>query len=281
MNPRKLRLGAAALLASGAVMISSASFAATQYGTAVVEQGQITILREGKALTFKAGPKEIQVNEQDTVRVREASRMVLKTRDKATVRLGSNAVFQCEPWQTNNRAGTFRMLFGRMRADVQGLAGNDRFNVKTATATIGVKGTQYGLAQSSSGNTAVLGIESTTTTAGPDGVEQPVGPNQMSAVVGGNPATQSVVAPEEFRAEMAKIDSPPPGSTAALNLPAETVLVDKGIVSKEALVKSKEDRPRTEQQAVSTEAPQPSINLDDAQQAGQAFRGKLNLNFEK
>jgi hypothetical protein len=57
--------------------------------------------------------------------------------------------------------------------------------------------------------------------------------------------------------------------------------VDKGIVSKEALVKSKEDRPQTQQQAATTQAPQPSVNLDDAQQAGQAFRGKLNLKFEK
>lgn len=269
------------ILATATLLAVPGAFAATRYGTAVVEQGEITILREGKSLTFKAGPTEIPVNEQDTVRVREASRMVLHTQDKATVRLGANAVFQCEPWKQSARSGTFRMLFGRMRANVTGLAGEDRFNVKTATATIGVKGTEYSLAQSSSGNTAVLGIESTTTTAGPDGVEQPVGPNQMSAVVGGNPATQSVVAPEEFKTEMAKIDSPPAGSTAALNLPAETVLVDKGIVSKEALVKSKEDRPQVQQQAATIQAPQPSINLDDAQQAGQSFRGKLNLRFEK
>jgi len=271
-------VGAALLLAATAVQ---PAFAATQYGTAVVEQGSITILREGKALTFNASSEPIAVNVQDTVRVREASRITMKTNDKATVTLGANAVFQCEPWQAEKRSGTFRMLFGRMRANVQGLAGEDRFNVKTATATIGVKGTQYGLAQSSSGNTAVLGIESTVTTAGPDGVEQPVGPNQMSAVVGGNPATQSVAAPDEFKAEMAKVDSPPPGSQAALNLPAETVLVDKGIVSKEALTKSKEDRPQAVQQASNTQAPMPSINLDDAQQAGQAFRGKLNLRFEK
>jgi len=278
MKARNVGLGAAMLLAATAVQ---PAWAATQYGTAVVEQGSVTVLREGKALTFQASPTPIDINVQDTVRVRESSRIVLKTQDKAVVTLGSNAVFQCEPWQAEKSHGTFRMLFGRMRANVQGLAGEDRFNVKTATATIGVKGTQYGLAQSSSGNTAVLGIESTVTTAGPDGVEQPVGPNQMSAVVGGNPATQSVAAPAEFKAEMSKVDSPPPGSAAALNLPAETVLVDKGIVSKEALTKSKEDRPQGQQQVSNVQSPAPSINLDDAQQAGQSFRGKLNLRFEK
>lgn len=280
MNSYKV-WGAWLLLALAAVLAQPAAWAATQYGTAVVEQGEMTILREGRAISFQASPQPVAVNQSDTVRVREASRIVLKTQDKATITLGSNAVFQCEPWQAPARSGTFRMLFGRMRANVTGLASEDRFNVKTATATIGVKGTEYGLAQSSGGNTAVLGIESTVTTAGPDGVEQPVGPNQVSTVVGGNPATQSVAAPEEFKSEMAKVDSPPPGSAAALNLPAETVLVDKGIVSKEALVKSKNDRAQVLPQTSGTQAPNPSINLDDAQQAGQAFRGKLNLRFEK
>lgn len=271
----------ALLLAAAVVVAQPAAWAATQYGTAVVEQGEVTILREGKILSFKASKDQVEVNERDTVRVREASRIVLKTRDKATVTLGSNAVFQCQPWQAASTSGTFRMLFGRMRADVQGLAGTDRFNVKTATATIGVKGTEYGLAQSSSGNTVVLGITHTVTTTGVDGVEQPVGPNQVSAVIGSNGATQSVAAPEEFKAEMAKVDAPAPGSAAALNLPSETLLVDKGIVSKEALVRSKQDRAQVQPKFNATEAPNPSINLDDAQQAGQAFRGRLNLRFDR
>lgn len=164
----------AALLLAAIGLAQPQAWGATQYGLATVEQGEMTILREGKSLSFHASPQAVPVNERDLVRVRDASRIVLKTQDQAIMTLGANAVFQCEPWQTPDRSGTFRMLFGRFRAEVIGLAGGSRFNVKTATATIGVKGTQYAFALASNGNAAVLGLENVTTAAGRDGVEQPV-----------------------------------------------------------------------------------------------------------
>jgi hypothetical protein len=255
---------------------------AAQYGLATVEQGEMTILREGKSLSFRASPQAVPVNERDLVRVRDASRIVLKTQDKATMTLGANAVFQCEPWQTGDRNGTFRMLFGRFRAQVVGLAGGEHFNVKTATATIGVKGTEYTFALASNGNAALLGVENVTTLAGRDGVDQPVGPNQVSTVIGGKPATPAVSAPEGFKKEMGSVDSPPAGSPAAANLPAQTELIDRGVMSREAVQPSREG-PQTQGPArpQMPTPPTPSINLGDAQQASQILRGKLNLGVEK
>lgn len=273
-------------LLAGAVMAAAmvngpAVWAAARYGDAVVEEGTMTIVREGQSLSFKASGQAVPVNERDLVRVRDASRVVLKTADRATVTLGSNAVFQVEPWQQQEKSGLFRMLFGRFRAGVTGLAGGERFNVKTATATIGVKGTENALAVANNGNAVLLGIENVTTLSGKDGVDQGVGPNQVSAVIGGGPATPPVGAPDEFKKEMGGVNSPPAGSPGAASLPAEQALIQAGVISQDALNKSKEQGPQLQPPPTPPTAPAPSIYLDDAQQASQQLRGKLNLHFEK
>ncbi|MFI5399941.1 MAG: FecR domain-containing protein [SAR324 cluster bacterium] len=269
---------------------------AAQYGVAVVEQGGMTLVRDGTALSYPASRQAVEVNERDLVRVREASRIVLKTRDHATLTLGANAVFQCEPWQSRNTTGILRMLFGRFRATVSGLAGPDRFNVKTATATIGVKGTEFRLAATSGGNSAVLGVENTVTNAGRDGVGQAVAADQISVVLAGNPSTPAATAPQDFKDAMRNLDSPPATSAAARDLPAEKSLVQKGIVSQEQLDKSKAppelqqqleeqlqpQQPRDQQlQQQTLQQPQPPINVYDAQQSAGAVKGKLSLRLER
>jgi len=273
------------LLAVGAFGWMTCAAGAAQYGTAVVEQGQMTILRDGRAVAYQASSEPVDVNEKDIVRVREASRIVLKTQDRATLTLGANAVFQCEPWEVQDKSGMFRLLFGRFRASVATLAGTQRFNVKAATATIGVKGTEFIVATTSVGNTAVLGLENTVTLAGHDGVDQHVGPNQVSVVVGHHGATPPVTAPPEFAKGMGNINSPSVGSPEARDLPSENVLVEYGIVSKDALDQSKDQTPPEQQQQQQQQegppVPQPSINMDDAQQAGASVRGKVGVSFEK
>lgn len=293
------RWGAAArnvLIALAAWGWMSCGAVAAQYGAAVVEQGGMTIVRDGKALSYPASRQPVEVNERDLVRVREASRIVLKTRDHATLTLGANAVFQCEPWQSRNTTGVLRMLFGRFRATVTGLAGPDRFNVKAATATIGVKGTEFRFAATSGGNSAVLGVENTVTNAGRDGVDQAVAPGQISVVLAGNPATPAVAAPQEFKDAMRNLDSPPVTSPAARDLPAEKSLVEKGIVSQEQLDKSKAPPELQQQlqeqlqpqqtleqqlQQQTLQQPQPSIDVYDAQQAAGTVKGKMTLRLER
>ncbi len=280
-----LRPGMVFALLAGAVMAAamvngSAAWAAARYGDAVVEEGAMTIVREGQSLNFKASGQAVPVNEKDLVRVRDTSRVVLKTADRATVTLGANAVFQVEPWQQQEKSGLFRMLFGRFRAGVTGLAGGERFNVKTATATIGVKGTEYSTAVTTGGYTAVLGVDNVVESAGSDGVAQPVSPGQVSVTA--SPATPAVPAPQEFIDAMRNLNSPQVFDPQAIYLPAMEALIKAGIVSPQALDKFKQEQAK-EGQTTGQEgggAPPPG-DFSNAQQQGQAFKGKLHPNFQK
>src|SRR5262249_46045103 len=69
-----LKLGMMSAVTAGAVMAmvmatTSAALAAARYGDAVVEQGSMTIIRDGGAIDFKAGSAVVPVNEKDLVRV--------------------------------------------------------------------------------------------------------------------------------------------------------------------------------------------------------------------
>jgi hypothetical protein len=171
------------------------------------------------------------------------------------------------------------MLFGRFRATVTGLAGGERFSVKTATATIGVKGTEYSTAVTSGGYTSVLGIESTVENTGSDGVAQPVNPGQVSVTA--SPATPAFPAPQEFIDAMRNLNSPSPWDPAAIYLPAMQTLVDAGIVSPSALENWKNEKAET------TTGPGETIDVpilpvfENAQQQGQLFKGKLRPTFQK
>jgi hypothetical protein len=118
--------------------------------------------------------------------------------------------------------------------------------------------------------------------AGNDGVDQPVGPNQVSTVIGNNPASPPAPAPDRFKEAMQNTDSPPSDAPDANTLPGQQDLIDKGIISKDAVDKSNQDRVTPPQNLQPGSGSQlPSINLDDAQQAASSARGKINLKFEK
>ena len=137
MNATKITI-----LASFVLILSLPAWGATKYGDASIIKGKVIVLRAGKRLTFDSNDRNVQINHQDVVRLGQDSSMVLSTVEKATITLGSNAVLHVKSWQRREQKGFFRMLFGRMRAKISGLVGNERFNVRSATATIGVKGTE-------------------------------------------------------------------------------------------------------------------------------------------
>ena len=286
------------LLVAGLVlMLGGFAHAVTKYGMAVVEQGSMTIVRDGKSNNFAVSPNPVEILEKDLVRVRDNSRVLLTTADKATVTLGANAIFQVEPWQSNEKQGVFRMLFGRFRASVNGLSSTDRFNVKTATAVIGVKGTEYVSAVTVGGYTAVMGVHNVTTNEGSDGVEQPVTPNTVSITA--SPATKAVPAPPEFAVEMQSVNAPRPGSPAAVVFPAMTALVQAGIVSPTAADKWTKEREggdtstlptsntsggQASTTSTSTTTVVPLVipvipNLIDAQQAKNKAKGSFKTDF--
>jgi hypothetical protein len=153
-----------ALLAFTASLVS----AQDRFGDAVIEKGELTIVRQGNNLKFKQGNQPVPVFVADVLRVGEASSVVLKTREKSTISMGANAVFQVKPFQYQEKQGFARMLFGRFRSLVQGLSGGETVNAKTATAVIGVKGTENLASIRPRGDTMLVGVENVTTIQNPN-----------------------------------------------------------------------------------------------------------------
>ena len=121
------------------------------------------------------------------------------------------------------------------------LAGQE-FNVKTATATIGIKGTEYTGSVTSQGDAMVLVEENTVQVAGLDGVQQPVKPDLIAVSLNGKDgATAPSLPPQEVLSAMkaGNLDSPAAASVQASSLPAEAVLVKSGIISQKDLAESK------------------------------------------
>ena len=225
------------------LLLSGALMAATQYGEATVEQGSMTIVREGRSLQFNTVNETVPVNEEDLIRVREDSRVVLKSRENATMTLGANAVFHVKPWRAKGKTGFVRALFGRFRATIAGLVGGEQFNVKTATATIGVKGTEYLSAITSRGSTMLITTEHDPDFTGQRGPPVDVQPGEMSLVININPPTPPAPVPPEVGQQFGinNLNAPPPNSRRGRNFPGERGLVRSGIVTDDDLDEGKGD----------------------------------------
>ena len=213
-----------------AVLFSATAWGATKYGDATIESGKMTVLREGKRLVFRAADGRVQINEQDVIRVGRKSRVVLNTPAPATLTLGSNSVLHVKPWQKRKKRGFLRMLFGRVRTSVTSIVGREAFNVRTATATIGVKGTDFITSVTAQANTSVNVADGIVGMVGPDGVEVDIPIGQISVVVGLRTTPPTRTPPE---VEAAPLDAPDPTSPEALELPAQAAIIEAGIFTQE------------------------------------------------
>ena len=225
--------------------VSGTALAAEEYGTADISKGEMTIVRNGtKTKLGKDAKKPVRVFVGDVILVGADSRVKLSTVEKTTVTLGSNAAFQVKPWTSKKKQGMFRMLFGRFRASTKGLTGGGQFNVKTATATIGIKGTDYTASVTPQGDVIVMVSESVVQLEGARGDEQDIKPDLLSVVLNGQEATSTALVTEEMVAVISpeKLDSPPVYKEEAKELPAESVLVEVGVVEPKHMVDAKRDK---------------------------------------
>ena len=218
--------------------------AAENYGTAKIEKGEMTVVREGAKTKHKRPVDDLQVLVGDVILVGKNSRVVLSTVEKTTVTLGSNAAFQVKPWESKKKQGMFRMLFGRFRASTKKLTGGTQFNVKTATATIGIKGTEYTASVTPTGDVIVMVSESVVQLEGTKGEEQDIKPDLLSVVINGQEASSVALVPEAMAEEITpdKLDSPPVYTESAKELPAEELLVEVGLVEPKDMVDAKRDK---------------------------------------
>lgn len=218
-----------AALAVLGLFLSAPAWAASKYGNANIEKGKITVLREGTRLTYNEGDSKIDINHQDVIRVGKDSNIVLSTVEKSTITLGSNAVFHVKPWQRREDKGFFRMLFGRMRAKISGLGVNERFNVQTSNATIGVKGTELIIVGNVQGDTTVGVTENEVALRGVGGGQLNILEGNASGVVGGRTPGVTFTITDDFDS----LESVGPTSDEAIRVPLGQLLVRNGVVTQE------------------------------------------------
>lgn len=119
-------------------------------GKVLVAVGDTAALRNGAVVALKRGD---EVHRGDTLRVGDASNMQVRFSDEGITALRSNSEFRIDDYQfesgTNAGKSFFSLLKGGMRT-ITGLIGRfnrDNYAVKAQTATIGIRGTHFVLAQ--------------------------------------------------------------------------------------------------------------------------------------
>ncbi len=261
-----------------------------EYGQATLERGTLTVLRQGDSLKFQTANEQVPVLVGDLLRVGADSRVTLRTREKSTIAMGANAVFQVKPFQQQEKQGFARLLFGRFRSLVEGLFGGETVNTKTATAVIGVKGTENLVSVTPRGNTMTIGVQDVTDLIGQTGEEVPIGPNTVSIVLGDRSATLAVVVPPAVLDQFAgdNLDSPNPTSPEARRFPGQNALVQAGIVSQDDLDEAQsedvDDTIGDEPVADDTEPPSfedlgvTESGLDDIKE--NLFRADVQIDFQ-
>jgi hypothetical protein len=270
-----------AALACALLLVPAGSALAARYGDAAVLQGEMTILRSGQATRYEQGQVGIEVEEGDLIRLRSASRVTLNTIDKASLNLGSNAVFQVKPFEKKEEKGYFRVLFGRFRAKISGLAGNERFNVKTATATIGVKGTEYSSFTTTTGATGTGVTESQVTFIDNNGVTHNINLGQFSLALNEG-AIPPIPTPEELEGLMNgdDLDSPSPNSPDADIIPGGSGLVNQGLLNPGQLNQSSTFDAGSDFGLFGVDDGD-AFDFDTSTDEAQVIQGTLNLEFEK
>lgn len=119
-------------------------------GRVLVAMGDTTALRSGIEVKLVRGA---EVQSGDILRVGEASNMQVRFTDAGITALRSNSSLRIDDYQfeekTNVGKSLFSLLKGGMRAitGLIGLHNRDNYAVKAATATIGIRGTNFLLAQ--------------------------------------------------------------------------------------------------------------------------------------
>ena len=243
---------------------------------ATVERGQMRVVRGNAIMNFDASHQTpITIVENDVIRVGAASRVILADTDRARVTLGSHSVMEVRTWKRQEKSGGFlRILFGRIRTKLFRLAAEERFDVKTATATIGVKGSEFRVLVNPGGVAVAMCIEHECIVSANDDSEVVLPAGYTVVSVGEGLQAPESASPEEL---LELDDDAPPAVADDGDTIDEDTLVDADLVSQEALDDANQESFSDEEIALGSptdqgddllDAPEIPLNLDDAVQNG-------------
>ena len=132
--------------------VASSAARAEPVGRVLVAAGDTTALRNGVVVKLTRGA---EIHSGDTLRTGETSNMQVRFSDEGITALRSNSEFRIDDYKfeggTNVGKSFFSLVKGGMRS-ITGLIGRfnrENYAVKASTATIGIRGTHFVLAQCS------------------------------------------------------------------------------------------------------------------------------------
>ncbi len=205
----------------------------TKYGDATINKGFLIVVRNGQTLRFTDPDQTYEILKHDVLKVGPDSMVTLDTVEKTIVKFGSNAVFQVRPWKQKKKRGYLRMLYGKALVMTKKIfTRKDRFNLKTATAVAGVRGSGYRPRVTSNG---ILEIE---VFEPPVGItptysdrETPVNKGERSVSLNGIRATEpTAYEPEE---EPPGLDSVPPTAKESVESDNREFYIENDLADKD------------------------------------------------
>lgn len=114
-------------------------------GDVVALRGEATVHRETQALPLHAG---MEILEGDEIQTREKTRVQVMLLDNTVVTIGANSAFRFDSFvfdatdKSEISMGASRGFFRTLTGEI-GKVAPERFKVKTVSATIGIRGTDF------------------------------------------------------------------------------------------------------------------------------------------
>lgn len=148
------------LLASCIILLalitsSSTSSASDKVGRVIFSNGKITAINDGKTQLLQRGSS---VNEGDVLKTSSGTIAQLRMKDGALVALKSNTEFSIDKYQYSENSGSNSSIFNLIKGGFRTVTGfigkrhKKNYRVRTSVATIGIRGTHYGLTLCSQGD---------------------------------------------------------------------------------------------------------------------------------
>ncbi|MCP4752710.1 MAG: FecR domain-containing protein [Proteobacteria bacterium] len=211
--------------------------AGEKFGEAWIREGSMKLSHQGETSVYSESEWPVDIFVQDVLQVGENSRVSVKTTEATELELGANAVFQVRPWRLKKRKGATRLLFGKTRIRTPKKRGRRPFRIRTASAAVGVRGTDFFMNATPRGNTSLMTRESIVEIQGLKGDAQQVKSGDVSVVLSGRAATPPVAVPPSVQRSVSRggLNSPRLGSRQSLSMVGEKGLIAAGVISQKDL----------------------------------------------
>ena len=145
---RKTILVLFAVLSAVCLNLLDAQNSGNVYGSIVYAEGQdFSIYRGGSLKNYSIAADDVfgmELLEGDTVLTEDATFIEIQLLPSGNLlKVAENTTFKLETLSSDG-SGTFTLTYGRVRAKVSKLLGNERFSIAGRNAVAGVRGTDFG-----------------------------------------------------------------------------------------------------------------------------------------